>query len=274
MTKIIRKLYVEPETTEWVGQITPQVTSSVPEIFIQEIMFDGDITDIAYDDELSDDDILDLLEERYFSDPVYVRPSFIADLEEIQDKVELLSKLQATVNSLKQFRQEFSDNSGIQNSDTYSRFFNFGESSVLPGFIPYRDSSLVIRRKDYDSVDSAMEAAIGVLGNYSSSRPESFPKLTATVVPLSKSRDQINTTTMFPGDIFKLLLKGGAGLVSKALTGISKYTSAPNVYKVTGTTPTTAEQTLSDGNTTVTININITLPSNSTDPVNGEEEEV
>ena len=273
MSTVIRKLYILPDASEWVGEISKTESSDIPEVMLNEVFYDGDLSDVVYSQQQSESDILDLLSSKYFSTAQYVRPVLRDEYLDFPTKSELLEKLLNSVQAMRNFRDDFSDNSELPYPDTYSRLMNLGDSSVLPGFIPYRDTELVIRKNDYDSVDSALQAAIGVLSSYSKSNNNQLNKLQASIIPISQARSQENNT-MYPGDLFKLLVKGGSGMISKVLSGVSRFSNSNDIYKVTAVTPTTAEQSISDGKASITININVTLPANVTNSSTGEEEEV
>ncbi len=274
MSKVIRKLYVVPATSEWVGEVSPAENSSIPEILLNEVFYDGDLSDIVYSQQESESDLVDLIKSKYFTAAQYIRPVLRDEFADFTTKAELIAKMLESVQAMRQFRASFDDDSNLPYPDTYSRLMNFGDSSILPGFIPYRDTELVIRRNDYDSVDSAIQSVIGALSDYGRTTQSDLTKLQASIVPISPSRSSETSNSMFPGDLFKLLVKGGSGVISKVLSGVSRFGQSNDIYKVTGVTPTTVGQTVSDGKSSITININITLPSNVTDSSTGEEEEV
>jgi hypothetical protein len=270
MNKVIRRLYVDPETNNWVGRLDPLEESSFPEVVLREIMFDGDVSDIAYSDADTSDELNSLILSKYFSDSPFVMPLTRVDRPNYMTKQDLITSILSNVMAMRDFRDSFEDSANNDDSARYSRLFNMGISNLSPGFIPYRDTSLSVVGTDYDSIDSAITAVTGLASNYGKVSQSLGNTLSAKVVPLSPERSE---NAFFPGDLLKLLISGGSGVLSRIISGITPINNTSDIYRVNSQSAGTFQQTLKDTGTSITININVTLPNNITNE-DGSEEEV
>jgi hypothetical protein len=270
MNKIIRRLYVDPDTSNWVGKVDPVDETSFPEVVLREILFDGDVSDIAYSDAESDEELNSLVLSKYFADSPFVMPLTREDRPKYIAKQDLMQAILNNILAMRSFRDSFESSAEYDDSKKYSRLFNTGLSNLSPGFIPYRDTSLSVLSTDYDTVDSAITAITGLASNYGRVAPNSSTMLSAKIVPLSPERPG---NSFFPGDLFKMLIRGGSGTLSKVISGILPIDSTSDIYRVASQSSGTLQQSLKDSGTSITININVTMPNNVTNQ-NGEEEEV
>jgi hypothetical protein len=249
---------------------------NLPDIFVSEIMYDGDVDDIVYDETITEDeDLVSALGSKYFSSVNYKRPATRAEMSSLRSREDLMTSLLDNVKSRRNFADTFSQgNQDTAGARLTSKLFNFGPSEVRPGLMSFKDNEFSTSSESYDSPSNFLEGALRVLQDFS--KPATTPgylPLKATIIPLTPTRDTANPLSFFPGDLLNLLVSGGSGRVISSLSGIERHFNSPTVHKVTKDVLGPSVQSVTDGAKTVNITINITLPANTTSQ-GGKDEEV
>lgn len=277
--KYTRKLFFNPATGEWTTEVIKQNDyPELPYISQRELDFDGNLEDIIADESSgSDQDIIDLLEAKYSDKKQSSRLLDDADRGSLGSITDILQGLMAKVRESRDFRDDFSNaalaaatsaglslnppHNYVDSGTDYAKLFDLGSSSILPALLPYRDTSLSFRRNSFDQVNNMLLGAERLMSDldkvYTSNRSN---PLTVSIIPLSPPRGT-DTTAMFPGDLFKTLVAGGAGSITRTSTqGINRVGLDPNIYKVVSTLAGQLSHQVSDGKSTINININVQLP--------------
>lgn len=249
---------------------------NLPDIFVSEIMYDGDVDDIVYDETITDDeDLANALGSKYFSKVDYKRPATRAEMSSLKSREDIMSSLLEGIKSRRNFADTFSQgNQDPTSAKATSKLFNFGPSEVRPGLISFKDNEFSTSSESFDSPANFLEGALRVLQDFSKPAITSgYLPLKATIIPLTPPRDTSNPLSFFPGDLLNLLVSGGSGRVVSSLSGLERHFNSPTVHRVTKDVLGPSVQSVTDGAKTVNITINITLPANTTSQ-GGEDEEV
>lgn len=277
MTTVTKKLYLDLDGNWQTSLETPEDLGI--EAFLNSVKYDGDLSSLLADQgSLSTSaDYKSRIEDKVFNNnESYVRPLLKSELSSYETRESLMAKLLSDVQKLQTSRNAqhtFGPDSDNETTE-YSNMPMLVGSSVLPGLKLFRVPSMQTSADSYEAADSRLTSALGALTSVLKySNNPSYSPLSAKLVRVSKPRNDLDSSIVYPGDLVRLLASGGAGNISINSPRMSRVNPLLDIFKVISTATGISPNTISDSNgSNVTVNINIQLPSNYTSA--GEDEDI
>jgi hypothetical protein len=286
--RYIRKLFFNPQTANWESEISSSPGySELPPISLKEIDVLDQFEALLNNSDSEDTDVINNELEALLATPrTTLRPLVGNEVHSYKDITQVIETLANRILESREYRNTFNSSANsaatqqgesldppheYYNSGTnYGRLFDLGNSSFLPGLLPYRDTGLLFRSNTFDEADNMLKAGTKILQSFSDNYSNNFLPLQASILRLSPLRSE-SQAMMYPGDMFKLMLSGGNGAIITKPSGLQELGSNNNLFKVITTTAQNIAQQVSDGRSTINININVQLPPGYS--ASGENEE-
>jgi hypothetical protein len=274
MSSITKKMFYNEETGQW--EVSIDQNDSDLEAYLNSLEYDGDLSGLLADRGTTDteEQAADKVSNSILSSVSYQRPILKSESSRYQTKQELIEDL---VQDLILTQQEYNRKVTLAdelNSEVFANLPTIVNTSVKPGVKFFTTPNMSTVRNSFEDAENSLLSSIqGIKALGMFSNPEYSP-LAVKVVRVSKPRSYLDNSVVYPGDLIRLLTTGGVGSITHSnSSGISKLNPLLDIFKIVSSAAGQVNHSVSDsaGNN-VTVNINITLPTNYSQ--SGSEEDI
>lgn len=274
MSSITKRLFYNEETGKW--QASVEQNDSDLEAYLNSVEYDGDLSSLLADRGTTDteEEAQSKVTAKFFGSSNFSRPVLRSEVNNYPTKQQIVNSL---VQDLLATQQEYNRKVTLPDGNSSEVFSNLPaivDTSVAPGIKFYTSPGMSSSFSSFENAENSLLSAVQSIKSMSMfSNPEYSP-LAVKIVRVSKPRSTLDNSVVYPGDLIRILTTGGVGNISHSSSqAISKLNPLLDIFKVISNVAGQSAHSVSDsaGNN-VTININVTLPSNYSE--SGSEEDI